>query len=156
MPSPKEQLRLSPRAYGRYCAAEPIQPPALRQKPPKKLKGLGTQQEGLSGLSKRVSRLSAEMIMSYEIEPEADVPRPDRSHVNHLEGPSIPRTTAKNPKSAFKTTVNNTGAFHDSNISHINQGDYSTVAQGNHIFNIRGNTVHVNEDGLSGAVRSCS
>ena len=36
------------------------------------------------------------------------------------------------PRSANQTTtVNNTGTFHRANLSHINQGNYGTVNQGN-------------------------
>jgi len=35
------------------------------------------------------------------------------------------------PQQNRTTTVNNSGVFHDSNLSHVNQGDHGTVNQGN-------------------------
>ena len=85
-----------------------------------------------------------------------NVPGPDR---NHLEGTSIPQIAEQIPKRDFKTTVNNNGAFHDSSLPHIAQGDYGTVNQGNSVSIgntfVNGNMVqNVNENGVSGAVLS--
>ena len=78
------------------------------------------------------------------------VPRFDQSQDNYLEGTSVPQIPGQTPKSDFKTTINNTGTFHDSNLSHIDQGNYGTVNHGNigSIVNM------VNENGVSGAVNS--
>jgi hypothetical protein len=85
-----------------------------------------------------------------------NVPRIEQSRDNQLEGPSIPQIAGQKPKTNAQATMNNTGTFHDSNLSHVNQGDYGTFTQGNsyhNTFNVRGGMVqHVNEGGLSGAV----
>jgi len=53
-------------------------------------------------------------------------------------------------------SVNNAGVFHDSNLSHVNQGNYSTFNQGSTISGntfVNANTVqNVNENGVSGAL----
>ena len=69
----------------------------------------------------------------------------------YLEGTSIPQSSRQKPNTDYKTTVNNAGTFHDSNLSHINQGGNSTVNQGRIV--VGGNMVqYVNDNGLSGAV----
>jgi len=39
--------------------------------------------------------------------------------------------TRPQPSDSMTTTVNNSGTFHRSNLSHVNQGDHGTVNQGN-------------------------
>jgi hypothetical protein len=82
-----------------------------------------------------------------------NVPRIEHSRDNQFEGPSIPQIApGQEPKTDSQATMNNTGTFHDSNLSHVSQGDYGTFNQGN-IFHVRGGMVqHVNEGGISGAV----
>ena len=89
-----------------------------------------------------------------------NAPGLDRSH---LEGTAIPQISPQSPESDSRTAVNNNGAFHDSNLFHVNQGDYGTVSQGNtfsvnynrNVFNVAGGMVqNLNEDGLSGVVPS--
>ena len=93
-----------------------------------------------------------------------NVPRIERSQDDQLEGPSIPQIAGQTLKTYSKTTVNNAGTFHGSNLLHNNQGDYGTFTQGNtitiggdrNIFNVGGGMVQtVNEDGVSSAVLSC-
>jgi hypothetical protein len=83
---------------------------------------------------------------------------PDPSQDDHNEGTSIPQIAGQKQKNDFTMTMNNTGVFHNLNLSPVNQGNYGTVNQGRnfsisdnrHIFNISGSMVQ--EDGLSGAL----
>ena len=97
---------------------------------------------------------SATLSEAHQREPDttANAPRLDRSQDGeYLEGTSIPQSSRQKPNTDYKTTVNNAGTFHDSNLSNINQGGNSTVNQGRIIVN--GNVVqNINENWVSGAV----
>ena len=86
----------------------------------------------------------------------ANVPRLNRPEDDCLEGTPIPQIAPKKSNSdVSKTTVNNAGVFHNPNLSHVNQGNYSTVNQGDVRIVVGGNMVqNVNEDGVFGAVLS--
>ena len=122
------------------------------------------EQAGASFVSRNCHVITQEIEEAHRQEPYSpmDVPRIDRSEDDQLEGSSVPQTAGQKPKTDSKTTVNNAGIFHGSNLLHVNQGDYGTFTQGNsfsigrNFFNVSGGTVqNVNEDGLSGAVLCC-
>ena len=67
----------------------------------------------------------------WEPDTTANASRLDRSQDDeYLKGTFIPQFSRQKPNTDYKTTVNNAGTFHDSNLLNINQGGNSTVNQG--------------------------